>query len=761
MNVRYLLILAIMVLISLSAVSAEENVTCDDLSIDSSDVSLAHEEELDSDILSTDLSDVAAVDDDVMDQDNLTSNPSDIHVVYNSTMWKENLSDIYVYLPEDCEGNFCLMIDDEVIYNQTIIEKSFKIPIKLPQKKFELLPAIWPPIDYKTYDVSAFYNGIDLGLKTPLKVMTYSPDYSYSNFPSEILHKGAHAPMLTFPRSASGIVEFYIDGKLINKTKVNPIIYWENDPFSKLPLGNHTFKVVYQGDDYYHPYNRTHSFLVTDIVIDIPKTINIGHDDCISVSTKPVSGTVKVYIDSKLVKTDKFDEGDYYLSLEPYLTRDSHSVKVVVKTKDSTRSKSQEFNVTYDFDIYETYFIYGEEDTISIDLPDTLKNNLLTVEIDGIKHSFKRDSTINNCILVDISKLSAGNHTLFVSYPGDSRFKALNKTHNFTVDYEIICPEYVMYKDGSKVYLNLPKNAAGSLQVYVNGVLFKTAKLNNGHAEVKIDTLKPGMHTVKAVYAGDDYEVGYTEEDVYASPSSKVTYRFTAGEDKYFILEVPKDCKGYVIFTVDNKEFKVSVKNGIAKYSLKKLMPGEHDLTAEYHDESGYKESSPWNYATVTVYTPKIKLVSCDVSFKDVNIKVKLLNKKGEVMANKKVTIKVAGKTFKVKTDKDGIATLKKAMKSKGKKAKVKVSFMGAKKSKKVKVSPISLKAAKTSKKLKLKVFVNNKVAGKTVNFKVNGKAYSAKINGKHMAKLTVKKPKTSKIKIQAKCLKYSVKQTL
>jgi len=61
--------------------------------------------------------------------------PSEINVAYDEQMWEENLSDIEVDLPENATGEFMVKIDDDVIYNETITEKSFKIPVKLPKNR--------------------------------------------------------------------------------------------------------------------------------------------------------------------------------------------------------------------------------------------------------------------------------------------------------------------------------------------------------------------------------------------------------------------------------------------------------------------------------------------------------------------------------------------------------------------------------------------------------------------------------------------------
>ena len=370
MNIKYGLVLIIMIvaLISVSGVSASDNQTDDEI-------------------------------------------VRDINVTFEEQMWQENLSDIEVELPENATGDFSIKVNDEIIYNQSITEKSFKVPIKLPKPKYELYIAIYPPIDYKLYKINAFYNGIDLNLNKDLKVMRPSPDYNMLHFPKEILQNDPYHSLIVFPRSANGDVEFYIDGRLFNRTKARPVIYWQNNPFKNLNLGDHTFKVVYHGDSYYHPFNRTFNFTVTNVIIDIPNPINIGHDDCVSVRTlKNVAGNVKVYLDNVLIANSKTDEGDFILSLENYIKHSNKEIKVVFTSKNFSRTKIQSANMTYDFDVWPETLYYGFDKIVEITLPDTLNNKLLKVMIDGVECKFKRSTTVNNIVEIDVSRLGSGNH---------------------------------------------------------------------------------------------------------------------------------------------------------------------------------------------------------------------------------------------------------------------------------------------------------------------------------------------------------------
>ena len=723
MNFKHFLILALFAVVVLNTVSAADNATCDNLT------------------------DTA---------------PADINVTYDEQMWEENLSDINVELPESAEGNFTVMIDDEVIYNQTITDKSFKVPIKLPKTR-ELYIAIFPPIDYKAYKVSAFYNGVDLNLTTPLKIMKYSPEYNHLYFPEEILQGEKYSSLLAFPRSANGMVELYIDDKLYNRTTAMPTLYLQENPFSKLALGNHTFKVKYYGDSYYRPYNKTFNFLVTNVVIYIPEVINIGHDDCISVETSiNRQGNVKVYIDGKLIANSNTDDGQYLLSLEKYIKYTNREIKIVYTSKGLSRTKIQPLNMTYNLEVWTDNFIYGNNNILELYLPDTLNNKLLKTTINGKEYQFKRSSTENNMLELDISKFEAGTYTLFLSYPDDGKFYRLNKTCNFTISYSAHIPEFFHYGSQAKVFLKLPQNATGDLVVYVDGKYFGSKKFSKGYSEVKIGSIGLGRHNVLVQYVGDDYNVSNESMNVYVSPAVSFDYEFTAGEDKYITVRVPKESKGYIIFEIDGKQHKVYVKDGMAKYSLKKLKVGYHEIYVDYYGEDGFKDM--YNWVEVSVKKPKLKTLSAQATFKGVNLKFKLLTKNGKPLALKKAVIKFNGKKYNVKTNKKGIITFKKSLKLNSRKCTVKIYYMGATFTKKLKVNPLALKASATKKKITVKVSINKKVKDKKVVVKLNSKKYKVKTNKKGVAKITVKKSafkKAKKVICSATYLKSTVKQSL
>ena len=128
------------------------------------------------------------------------------------------------------------------------------------------------------------------------------------------------------------------------------------------------------------------------------------------------------------------------------------------------------------------------------------------------------------------------------------------------------------------------------------------------------------------------------------------------GAGKYYTVRVFDDNGNVaknvkVTFTLNNKQYiKTTDDNGYASIKIS-LKPGKYTITAEY---KGFKVS---NKITVksTIITKNIKVKKG----KTIRFTAKLVNKNGKIIKNKKITFKFKGKTYKVKTNKKGKATLK------------------------------------------------------------------------------------------------------
>ena len=138
------------------------------------------------------------------------------------------------------------------------------------------------------------------------------------------------------------------------------------------------------------------------------------------------------------------------------------------------------------------------------------------------------------------------------------------------------------------------------------------------------------------------------------------------------------------------------------------------------------------------------------------------------------VTIKIGKKTFKVKSDKNGWATLKILSSIKPGKYTIKATYYSNTVSKKLTVKQVlktkkTVTVKKSAKKLSLSATLKAKKAlkNKVVKFKVNGKTFKAKTNSKGVAKVTLKQSVIKKLKagkkytINVSYLYDTVKSTL
>lgn len=673
-KIMIILVISLTILM-IGSVSASENITDDDYTLN--------------ELESVENSDVLANDTEISNEI-----ANDINITFDQQMWEKNLSNISVQFPENANGTFCLKIGDLEVYNQTVTNGTLSIPVQLPKPLFPyIIENIYPPRDCTNYKVTAFYNDVDLNVNRTLSIMKFPPEYEYWwGISSEILQYDTEFwNTIIFPRSANGIVEVYVDDKLINKTTVNgPFLYYDSHKITDLALGNHTMRLVYYNDTYYYNANRTLTFEVVNVKIDVPTNIYIGHDDCMTVDVLAnTSGKVNIYIDNMLVYSGKTDkQGEFLLSLEKYLKYNSSEIKVEFIGKDYSREKTVPINITYDFGYEDggAHFIYGEENVIEMILPDTLNNSILSVTINGTKFNFTHPRQyMNNIVEVDISKLAAGNYTIVIHYPGDEKFASRTESYNFTVTYSAQFPYYPIFNDNSAIYLNLPRNANGNLTVYIDGKFHKSAKLNKGKASIIISDLMPGEYNVTAIYTGNDYLVNSSNSIISINPKIRLDYFFTAGQDKSATVTVPKDCRGYVIFYIDAKEYNVTIKNGKAEFSFKKLKAGKHIVYIEYYGANGFEMDDD---NLITIYKPKLKIVSARIRTTDVNVKVKVVDNKGKAIKKAVVTLKIKGKKFKAKTNKKGIAKIKGKIKLKAKAYKVKAYYNGGKVSKRIAVEP-------------------------------------------------------------------------
>ena len=238
-----------------------------------------------------------------------------------------------------------------------------------------------------------------------------------------------------------------------------------------------------------------------------------------------------------------------------------------------------------------------------------------------------------------------------------------------------------------------------------------------------------------------------------------------------------------IVITVDGKNYTgVTDASGVAKIKVTISKVGAFDVVAYFSGEGEYIASTSKGKLTLTKDSTSLtsagKTYAVTATSKSITLTLK--DGSGKVIANRKVTATVNGKTYTATTNSKGVATFKLTLKT-VKTFTVSLKFAGdsyytaSTKSIKVKVTKTKTKLTVPKKTFKraakvkkitatLKDQTGKVIKSKKVTFTVNGKKYTAKTNKKGVATVKVKlsKKKTYKVTVKFAGDKtyYAVKKT-
>ena len=439
-----------------------------------------------------------------------------------------------------------------------------------------------------------------------------------------------------------------------------------------LDLGKHNATVFYKGDSVYPERTAAGEFEV------IPK-IKYGDsyhiDEGVNVSLKLPSDAngnlvVKVYDDNNrrvLEKSEAVRDGIGTVSINElklgmyslyaYYDGTDYDVEFI----DDSFSLGINVNAS-DLEI-------GRENNILIEMPSDATGNInFTLSDGGNEPLINKTYEINgNRIVIPINGLDSGDYEAEIDYAGNYGNYSTSRWvyiagHKPAVSVSI--PKEIIAKDTSTITFTLPKDATGEVYVIINEEVYY-GDIINGKASVKITPQRKGIQYVSYGWEGNGrYEEwsDYTYINVLKTPTIKAgnlkmyyndgsCYKVTV-RDSFGKLVVGK----YVAFYINGKKVKSvkTDKKGVAKLKVTKL-PGTYKITAKYRGASVTKKLTVKQVLT-------LKAVKVKRSAKKLVLTATL--KKGKkAIKNAKITFKFKGKTYKAKTNKNGVAkvTIKKS----------------------------------------------------------------------------------------------------
>ena len=268
-----------------------------------------------------------------------------------------------------------------------------------------------------------------------------------------------------------------------------------------------------------------------------------------------------------------------------------------------------------------------------------------------------------------ISNLAAGDYDVNVNYAGDNKYVASSNSTKFTISklassVAVDVGDIVVGED-AVVNVVLPDDANGNVTITVNGKNY-VAVVKYGVASVTISDLAKGNYNVSVKYSGDNKYLP-SENTTQFSVAKVSDYNVTVdivdiieGENATVTVVVPDDGTGEVIITIDGKEYKGSVDNGVAKVVIPDLKEGTYKVVTFYTGDNKYDSMIVNGTITVNKNT-KTTLTMDDVVkyFKSAqNLTAKLVDAFGNPIANATVYFTVNGKVYAKTTDKNGTASM-------------------------------------------------------------------------------------------------------
>lgn len=261
--------------------------------------------------------------------------------------------------------------------------------------------------------------------------------------------------------------------------------------------------------------------------------------------------------------------------------------------------------------------------------------------------------------------------------PANYILTAYNPNNGYQCGYTIKVLPTVLAEDLNKLYLDKNQFYATFLQgdgtplvntnitFNINGVFYNRVTNDEGVAKLNI-RLSSGKYILTAYHPLDGYDIGYTVTIVDSVSTIIKTqhYDFIAGVDNVVSIVLYDQFN----HTVSNQTVSLKVgsvtytgttdDNGIAKYNIKLLTPGNYTATYNFNKNGGYLASSASN--TISVYEGKDVVLTPgdDIVLKGEAFSVLVKDEDGNLVINKNVYFNVNGVNYVRVTDKNGVASI-------------------------------------------------------------------------------------------------------
>lgn len=246
------------------------------------------------------------------------------------------------------------------------------------------------------------------------------------------------------------------------------------------------------------------------------------------------------------------------------------------------------------------------------------------------------------------------------SYVFDCTFKKNTSPESETSNNpKDMIPNELIPQDKDCIFtVEFPKDAEGTLELFVNGNFVDVVKIVNGIAKIDLSKYK-GVNVISFVYSGDANYPSFEKEASFITTiisANNVNVVYLSGKSYsitvYEFEGIIADQYTQIVIKSNNKAFKTIKTNskGVASFKITQV-PGTYKLSITSLNRTVTK--------TLTVkHLVALKSVSVKRSAKKLILQASLAKVNGKYLKNKKITFKFNGKKYSAKTNKKGVAKL-------------------------------------------------------------------------------------------------------
>ena len=312
--------------------------------------------------------------------------------------------------------------------------------------------------------------------------LTYTPKNKESPFKAKTVEKSFNATgeirspysvnynekanvTLILPNNATGKLKVQIADKNLTSDMKDGVATVEIPP---LDVGYYEIFASFEGN--YEIPNLDESIHVKPNVIN-PGIFWTEEPGQITVETSQ-SGKIDACVNGEVISTAEITDSKAVLSFT--LPQGYHYISLVLnddtfyeeEIQVITESPNWKINVTTD-EVLKTYAYLRISN-----YPEYMKGeNNFELEVDGVKVAILEESS---SIVFNATNLSTGPHSYALNFKGDGYYRPTSTSGNFTIDYMILnCPDKIIIGDATGdddcIYGYVPGDATGTVTVKVNG----------------------------------------------------------------------------------------------------------------------------------------------------------------------------------------------------------------------------------------------------------------------------------------------------